>query len=385
MSSQGTSGTDALPAPAMRVLLVEDDRELAGYLRTALMGGDEPVHLSIAERLDHAIGHATDDDLDAILLDLNLPDSRGLQTLQRLLNVAPRVPVVVLTGTADAGLAREALALGAQDWLTKGPIDAEVVQRSLRYAVERKRLNDGLLRMQKLELAGRLSSSVAHEFNNVLTGILASAQLLEQPDSDEGHQVALTLLREAIAQGTALTRQLLSLARNPPTNATVATLATLMNHAQPLVKTVLPPRIHLESGPVPDVVLRVDAGQFDQLVLNLVLNARDAMPDGGTLRIAATLETALTSLAERSSRHPTSYVAIHVSDTGAGIEPAVLPRVFEPFFSTKGEKGTGLGLAVCKEIAERFGGAIHAESTLGSGTTITVFLPAALERRSGDA
>ena len=126
--------------------------------------------------------------------------------------------------------------------------------------------------------------------------------------------------------------------------------------------------------------VRLDPGQFDQLLLNLVLNARDAMPEGGTLRISVTAEAAHPAAAEPewACQDPLCAV-VRVSDTGVGIDPSITPRLFEPFFTTKGTTGTGLGLAVVAEIVDRFGGAIHVESRLGAGTTIAVSLPAASE------
>ena len=126
--------------------------------------------------------------------------------------------------------------------------------------------------------------------------------------------------------------------------------------------------------------VRLDPGQFDQLLLNLVLNARDAMPEGGTLRISVTAETRTRPAAEpRMGGQDPLCAVVRVSDTGVGIDPSITPRLFEPFFTTKGTTVTGLGLAVVAEIVDRFGGAIHVESRLGAGTTFAVSLPAASE------
>jgi two-component system, cell cycle sensor histidine kinase and response regulator CckA len=327
-----------------------------------------------------ALEHIRQNSPDAVVLDLNLPDSDGLATLRAVLASAPQMPIVVLTGLADVDIARQALQLGAQDWLLKGQLDPDVVQRAVRYAVERKHLTDRLVQAQKLEIAGRLANGVAHEFNNILTAIAGSAQLVEDAADADARAAALELLRRAARQGVALSRQLLSLARNPPMNTAVVTTAGLVNGSRSLVLAVLPSTVQLEVGPVADVPVRLDPGQFDQLLLNLVLNARDAMPDGGTLGISVTAEAAHGAAPESdwASRDPL-YAVVRVSDTGVGIDPSIRPRIFEPFFSTKGARGTGLGLAVVAEIVDRFGGAIHVESRLGAGTTFAVSLPAASE------
>ena len=366
--------------PGLRVLLVEDDAAFASYLGLALAAGTEPAAVQAVGDLVGALEQIRRSSPDAVVLDLNLPDSDGLATLRVVLASAPQVPVVVLTGVADVDVARQALQLGAQDWLVKGQLDPDVVQRAVRYAVERKRLTERLVQAQKLEIAGRLANGVAHEFNNVLTAIVSSAQLVQEAPDAKARDSALDLLRRAARQGIALSRQLLSLARNPPVNVAVVSTAGLVENGRLLVQAVLPSTVRLEVGPVADVPVRLDPGQFDQLLLNLVLNARDAMPEGGTLRISVTAETGHAPVDEPGwvSRDPLCAV-VRVSDTGLGIDPSIIPRLFEPFFTTKGATGTGLGLAMVAEIVDRFGGAIHVESRLGAGTTFEVSLPTASE------
>ena len=364
----------------LRVLLVEDDAAFAAFLGIALGAGVEPAAVQAVGDLIGALEQIRQTNPDAVVLDLNLPDSDGLATLRAVLASAPQMPIVVLTGLADVDVARQALQLGAQDWLLKGQLDPDVVQRAVRYAVERKHLTDRLVQAQKLEIAGRLANGVAHEFNNVLTAIAGSAQLVEDAADADARASALDLLRRAARQGIALSRQLLSLARNPPVNAAVVSTAGLVDSGRPLVQAVLPSTVHLEFGPIADVPVRLNPGQFDQLLLNLVLNARDAMPEGGTLRISVTAEAAHPAAADSEwASHDPLYAVVRVSDTGVGIDPSIRPRLFEPFFSTKGARGTGLGLAVVAEIVDRFGGAIHVESRLGAGTTFAVCVPAASE------
>jgi signal transduction histidine kinase len=359
----------------LRVLLVEDDDAYAGYLRLALSAGDEPLELHRAVDLADALNHVERVDADAALLDLNLPDSQGVDTLRAFVAVAPHLPVVVLTGVSDVGLARDALQLGAQDWVIKGHHDPELVQRAVRYAVERKQLTDRLVQAQKLEIAGRLANGIAHEFNNVLTAIAGSVHLVEEAEDAEARRQALDLLRRAARQGVALSRQLLSLARNPPINDEVVDIGALIDQTRLLVQAVLPSSIALEVGQADSVLVRIDPGQFDQLLLNLVINAKDAMPDGGTLRIGVTAERRPAEPDSPRARPDRLHAIVRVTDTGRGIDPAIRSRLFEPFFSTKGPRGTGLGLAVVAEIVERFGGAIEVDSRLGEGTTFTVSLP----------
>lgn len=358
----------------LRALLVEDDEAFSAYVRVALGAASDAVELDTAADLATALASLRAREPDGVLLDLNLPDSQGLATLRQVLEAAPHAAVVIITGVADAKVAQDALQLGAQDWLVKGQIDPEVLQRALRYAVERKRLVGGLLRAQKLEVAGRLATSVAHEFNNVLTAILGSAQLAEDAPDDDTRRGAVELLRRAARQGAALSRQLLSLARNPPNNTAVVPAATLIDQALPLVQAILPATVELRVGPVADVDVKLDPGQFDQMLLNLVFNAKDAMPAGGTLRIRVDAERAGPPSPAALVGQP--FAVFRVIDTGQGIDATVLPHLFEPFFTTKGARGTGLGLAVSAEIVERFGGVIHVDSRAGVGTSFAVWLPA---------
>jgi signal transduction histidine kinase len=359
------------------VLLVEDDPSFATFCSVVLENADEPFELTAAASLAAAGAAMARSAPDVVLLDLNLPDSRGLATLREVLTAAPEVPVVVLTGIAEPGVPREALRLGAQDWIGKDRIDPELLPRTLRYAIERKRLAHQLLQAQKLEIAGRLATGVAHEFNNVLTAIVGSAQLVQEAADDEARRAAMDLLRRAARQGTALSRQLLSLARNPPRNDAILPIARLVESSVALVQAVLPSTITLEVGPLADLDIEFDPGQFDQVLLNLVFNAKDAMPEGGQLGIRVDAEVGgVDAVRPAWAGRDRLCAVVRISDSGPGIEPSVLPHLFEPFFTTKGGTGTGLGLAVTAEIVERFGGAIRVASRLGAGTTFAVWLPA---------
>jgi two-component system cell cycle sensor histidine kinase/response regulator CckA len=366
-----------VPVGATHVLLVEDEPAFVTLCWAVLDTADEPMRLSSASSLAAALDAIRLTAPDIVLLDLNLPDSTGLATLREVLSAAPELPVVVLTGVSAPGVPREALRLGAQDWLGKDRIDPDSLPRTLRYAIERKRLENQLIQAQKLEIAGRLATGVAHEFNNVLTAIVGSAQLFQEAADQEGRDAAMQLLRRTARQGTALSRQLLSLARNPPRNEAIVPVATLVTAGLALVQAVLPSTIALEVGPLSDVDVAFDPGQFDQMLLNLVFNAKDAMPEGGRLGIRVDLEVGAPDVVRPAWEGRDRLCAVlRVSDTGVGIDASVLPRLFEPFFTTKGGIGTGLGLAVTAEIVERFGGAIRVDSRVGTGTTFAVWLPA---------
>jgi two-component system, cell cycle sensor histidine kinase and response regulator CckA len=354
-------------ASPFRVLLVEDDPSFVQFLRDSLLTLSAELDVTVASRLTAAIAALKTHSFDAVLLDLNLPDSSGLLTLQHITSADSRVPVVVLTGIHDARQAQDAMRLGAQDWLTKGQPDPDLVLRALRYAAERKRLTDGLIRSQKLEAVGQLARNVAHEFNNLLTTIVGNAGLAAVTDETQVREDALAEIEQAAKRGALLTRQLLGFARPRAAGPIVADVRQAMTTVHDLCQAVLPRSMTIRLDVQDTASVPLAQEQLEQVLLNLVLNARDAMPRGGTITIA--------------TRRAHGCVQVEVHDTGTGIRPDLLPHVFEPFFTTKGDSGTGLGLMIAKELIEHAGGTIRVESQYGHGTTVRVELPEQIERR----
>jgi signal transduction histidine kinase len=360
-------------APRLRILVVEDDSAFIEYLRTALQATAPGLQLAIARRLSSALSAITGDRFDAILLDLNLPDSEGLETLRRITSVAAHVPVVVLTGMDDSHQAHEAVRLGAEDWLTKVSGDPEVVVRALRYAIERKRLTSKLVRLQKLEAVGRLAGSVAHEFSNVLTAIVCNTAVAQSVADEQVRSHALSEVQHAATRGSLLTRQLVGVSRPPATSARIADVSHGVNTVHSLLQAVLSPDIELRVEAMVSLRVAMAPEQLEQVLLNLLLNARDAVGRKGTIVVSVSRMEPLAS----SHSQDAGAARISVSDTGPGIPADVVERIFEPFFTTKAQSGSGLGLAISKDLIEQAGGAIRAESIPGTGATFIVELPEA--------
>ena len=244
---------------------------------------------------------------------------------------------------------------------------------------ERERLAEELVRVQRLEATGRLAGGIAHDFNNLLTVMTATATSIERRTGDASTQQSARLILEAAGRAADLTRQLLAFAGKQRVSPEVRRVDGLVEEARGLLRPVLPSSVELRvEHETPDAAIRIDPTQFSQVLVNLALNARDAMPDGGVL----TVRSAAVALDERSADelHVAAgrFVRIEVQDTGGGIEPAVLARVFEPFFTTKPVgRGSGLGLASVHGIATQAGGAVQMRSALGEGTTAVVHLPRA--------
>jgi len=243
----------------------------------------------------------------------------------------------------------------------------------------RKRLEEQLAQAQKMEAVGRLAGGVAHDFNNLLTVILGSVELLLD-GLEPGHPVQPNAeeIRKAAERAAMLTRQLLAFSRKQLLQPSVVDLNRVVLDGARMLRHLIGEDIELVTLPeAPSANVKADPTQITQVLLNLAINARDAMPHGGTL----TIRTAQTSLdAAYAALHPGvapgDYATILVSDTGHGIAPDVLPHIFEPFFTTKPPGlGTGLGLATSYGIVEQSGGHITLESEPGHGTTLYVHLP----------
>jgi two-component system cell cycle sensor histidine kinase/response regulator CckA len=242
---------------------------------------------------------------------------------------------------------------------------------------ERRQLESQLLQAQKMEAVGRLAGGVAHDFNNSLGVILGYTELLMRQAGD-AQRGKLEQILKATHRASGLTRQLLAFSRKQIVVPQVLDLNALLSDLQKMLGRLIGEDIDLAIVPAADLgQVKADPGQLEQVVMNLCVNARDAMPDGGTLRI----ETANAELhaGEASQQEPVAsgrYVMLSVSDTGCGIEEELLSKIFEPFFTTKEPgKGTGLGLAMVYGIVKQAGGHVSAQSEPGRGTTFTIHLP----------
>jgi PAS domain S-box-containing protein len=244
---------------------------------------------------------------------------------------------------------------------------------------EKKRLERQFIQAQKMEVVGRLTSGIAHDFNNLLTVIIGSAELgLGDLDQDHPSRVDFDRIHEAGTRASALTRQLLSFSRKHVSNRVPLPIAGLLRGFRGMLQRLIGEDILLDVAAGDDAGnVLADESQIEQVILNLAINARDAMPRGGVLRIGAdavNLDAAFA--AAHKGTHAGPHVRIVVTDTGEGMAPEVLARVFEPFFTTKEQgRGTGLGLATVHGIVEQSGGTVCVSSAAGVGTTFTIYLP----------
>jgi len=271
----------------------------------------------------------------------------------------------------DAGGAEHLIEVSASRIEYLGRVAVLSINRDI---TERTRLEEQLFRAQKMEALGELSGSVAHDFNNALSSILSNAELLQSELAQRGEDTALALEIQEVARGAGqLTRQLMDFARSRSNKPGVTGVHEVLEGAVSMLSRLVPKRIGLElaTGAEFDHVY-ADPSQLQELITILVLNARDAIADRGSIRVTTTNRDEAPSAGKPARR----LVDIVVSDTGHGMEPATLAQVFDPFFTTKpAGLGTGLGLATAYRIATQNRGEIRAESAAGKGSTFTVSLP----------
>ena len=254
---------------------------------------------------------------------------------------------------------------------------------------ERKKLEEQLLRTQKLEAVGELAGGVAHEFNNLLQIITASVDILmDFVAGDERNIRILQSIKNASERGAVLVRQMLGFARRQMLQPTVLDVNEEISSIVHLITSTMGERVQLIFRPGADLSrINTDSGTFEQILVNLCINSRDAMPEGGRL----TLETANAGLDEAFAQEHAwarvgRFVRITVADTGEGMAPEVMERIFEPFFSTKGpQKGSGLGLSMVYGVIQQQAGLIDVSSKPGSGTAFHIYFPALTDATGGSA
>jgi nitrogen-specific signal transduction histidine kinase/CheY-like chemotaxis protein len=256
-------------------------------------------------------------------------------------------------------------------------------------ALEREALEGHLRQAHKMEAVGQLAGGMAHDFNNLLAVIQNYARFVyeELPESDPKRS-DLEEVMKAGARGADLIRQLLTFAREEIVEPEILDINSVISDVSPLVRRVVPDNIEIRTNLQPGIsTIEADRGQLDQMLINLAMNATDAMPEGGVLEIRS-FDRRVDQISRRGTDElvPGQYVCLTVRDEGSGMSESVLARVFEPFFTTKGRaSGPGLGLATVYGIVKRSGGYIDVESTPGEGSTFRIYFPTVGADVRGDA
>ncbi len=409
-------------APPLQLLLIEDTVADAETIRRVMAEAKNlPADVEWVSQLTQGLDVLGQRPIDLVLTDLSLPDARGIDSVKRLHASHPAVPIIVLTASDDEATISRALETGAQDFIVKGYIEVyrDLLPRAVRYAVERKRAQEKekallaraaasefqrtaelnaayerlkrtqalLIQSEKLAAVGQLASGIAHEVKNPLNIILQCVNYLEPEMADrEKAREMLEIIREAVKSADKIIRGLLDFSRPMPLELKPTPIALVVNSALLLVEARFAPCMVRLTKDVPEGLppVMVDAGQIQQVLINLFLNSLDAMPNGGELRVRVVLEPQRESgdgVGVRSTdmfRPGQLAVVVEVSDTGMGIAAQHLTNVFDPFFTTKAPgEGVGLGLAITAAIIENHRGLIQLQSEENKGTTVRILLPLA--------
>ena len=475
----------------VNVLLVEDNPIDATLIRGLLRAPSASLRCGHVTRLSEALERlGLKDPPDVILLDLNLDDSCGYETFDRVRQAASRAAILVLSGSDDEELAIRTVREGAQDYLVKGSFDGRLLLRAIRYAIERKRseealrqsevrvraifessldaivifdsssgvcsdanaaagalvgvpreqligrrlcdfcdkgfeeewervsevgsgrghfwvyltngsrrlvdycftsnilpgqhlamlrdvterqnLEEQLRQSQKMEAVGRLAGGVAHDFNNILGIISGYAELLQLHARQDAERARAERIIAATEKASSLTRQLLAFGRRQVMSLKLLDVSQVMEGLSSMVHCLMSDEVQISVHSGKDLgLVKADQGQLEQVIMNLTTNAREAMPEGGTLTITIEKHQSYGNDPELPAGH---YIRLAVSDTGVGMKPEIQMRIFEPFFTTK-KTGSGLGLSPVSGIVKQSGGYITVQSAPRQGSTFNVYLP----------
>ena len=391
------SGEEAVPGLALerpRVLLVDDDERNLLAIATVLEDLGEVV---LARSGEEALRHLLKGEFAVILLDVYMPGMDGYETAQiiRSRDQTKGIPIVFLSAVnKEAEHLMRGYSMGAVDYVFK-PVDPMVLRSKVsvfvdlfakskeieRKAEEQRLLEGKLVQAQKMDAIGKLTGGIAHDFNNLLAAVIGGLGLLEkraQLDDDQAKILAMT--KRAAEQGTELVRRLLAFARRQRLEPQAVDMTVLRETVSNLLTHTLGGLVHIDwriaDGAPPAFA---DQAQLELALVNLIINARDAMEDGGTVTISADVRLVI----EEEGLPPGEYVRLTVADTGVGIAPDHLEKVLEPFFTTKElGKGSGLGLPMVYGFARQSNGAFRISSELGRGTTAELLIPRAPESAS---
>ena len=371
-------------ATLLRLLLVEDSADDAELLlRELRRAGYEPAaeRVQTAAELQAALARGP---WDLVISDHNLPGFSAPEALALLQASGVDAPFIIVSGAIGEETAVQAMRAGARDYIMKDNLArlGPAIVRELREVEARrarKRTEERYRQAQRMEAIGRLAGGIAHDFNNLLTVIRSRTQFLRDglaPDDPRRGEADMVL--EAALRAATLIRQLLVFSRGQVVRPTVLDLHTVVRDMETMLQRMVGERIALRAAlaPAPGPV-HADQGQIEQIIMNLVVNARDAMPAGGDL----TIETANVELDDAWCRsrvdcRPGPHVMLSVSDTGVGMDAETQTHLFEPFFTTKApDQGTGLGLAVVCGAVKQNGAFIEVSSEPGRGTSFQIFFP----------
>lgn len=394
---------------SLKVLVVEDNLIDRRILESMLLEpSDVTSLLKSSDTLAGAIQLMSQYSFDVVILDLNLPDSQGEETLLKLSRKHPSVAVVINTGAYEDEMGLETLSFGAQDFLVKGKYNAYILNKTLHYAVERKRLEselvnayrklkdaqDQLIQSEKMKVVGSLASGVAHEVKNPLATLLYGVTYLSQcfSEVDSNVDTIIQNMKQAINKANDIVTDLLNFAsltslekKKEDLNGVIDNALNLVCHefSRNHIKV-----IKMSENALPEVT--VDKNRIEQVVVNLFLNAVHAMPEGGDIIVKADSRVLSEDLEDMPQlrrdefRPGETVVVLAIEDGGCGIPLDKIGQVFDPFFTTRrGDGGVGLGLSISKNIMDIHDGCIFVENKPNGGVRATLIFKVESKQEGG--
>lgn len=373
---------------SLHILHLEDNLNDAALIQSNLETGGIICTITRVQNRTDFVTVLERGGIDLILSDFSLPAFDGLSAAEIVRAGWPGMPLIFVSGTLGEERAVDSLKSGATDYVLKERLTRLVpaVRRAMQEVeerTERRRLEAQFIEAQKMEVIGQLAGGVAHDFNNILAVIMGYSELITadleaEINPDNPLRKYAEEIRHAAERAAGLTRQLLVFSRKQTVQSVVIDLNDVVADLDQMLRRLIDENIQMTMVPGKQIGrINADPGYIGQVLMNLVVNARDAMPNGGKLTIAT--DNARLN-ADPAGAHaqamPSDHVMLSVSDTGTGMTDDVKAHLFEAFFTTKlPGKGTGLGLATCQTIVQQCGGHIDVFSELGNGTTFKIYFP----------
>ncbi len=374
---------ETLPSCHMKILHLEDNAMDAEITHALFLEVWPECEVSVVDNREDFLKQLACNH-DIILSDFSMANFNGLEALELARVKVPDVPFIFLSGTIGEERALEALRAGASDYLIKDRPKRLIpaMERALNDAKlerERREAADQMLRVQRLENIGMLAAGIAHDFNNVLAPVLMGVSLFRNRLTSESDQRILNAIENSAARGAGLIKQILGFAQGVTGETQLLQPKHMLRELVDMMRQTFPKNVRIddviENGLWP---IKANPTQLHQVLLNLCVNARDAMPKGGTITIrASNRQVDEMSAASLPGATAGPYLYMAVEDSGSGIPQDIVERIWDPFFTTKGAgRGTGLGLSTVRGIVENHQGVITLTTQLGRGTTFEVLLPA---------
>jgi signal transduction histidine kinase len=372
-----------IPSP-LRILHLEDDPFDAALIQSTLEDGGVPCMITRVQNRIDFVAALEQGGVDMVFSDFSLPGFDAMSAAEIVRTKWPGTPFILVSGMRGEQLAIDSLKSGATDYILKEHLYRLVAAvtravRDIETRAEYGRMEAQFIEAQKMEVIGQLAGGVAHDFNNILAVIMGYTDMVTKGlGADNRLRKFTEEIQLASERAAGLTRQLLVFSRKQTVQTVVLDLSEVVKDLEKMLRRLIDENVKMSIVPgKPPGYIKADSGYVGQVLMNLVINARDAMPDGGSLTIA----TSNVTLDENHTRtHPGamagSYVMLTVGDTGTGMTDEVKMHLFEAFFTTKPQgSGTGLGLATCHTIVRQCGGHIAVESEVGKGTTFQIYFP----------